>query len=71
VGKTALTIRFERGQFIEDYDPTIEGRFSSDHFPRFSSLALHGIETHRKQVVVDDEAALIDIFDAAREEVYV
>ena len=64
VGKTALTTRFQQGQFSGDYDPTIEGRFSSDCFSRrFASLALYGIDAYRKQAVIDDEVAMIDILD--------
>jgi len=51
VGKSALTVRFIQGQFIVDYDPTIE-------------------DSYRKQAVVDDEVALIDVLDTAGQEEY-
>ncbi|KAF9053257.1 ras-like protein [Panaeolus papilionaceus] len=52
VGKSALTIRFIQGNFIEGgYDPTIE-------------------DIYRKQCVIDEEVALLDILDTAGQEDY-
>jgi len=51
VGKSALTIQFIQGHFVDDYDPTIE-------------------DSYRKQCVIDDEVALLDILDTAGQEEY-
>jgi hypothetical protein len=36
----------------------------------FSSLTLHGIDTYRKQAVIDDEVMLFDILDTPGQEPY-
>lgn len=51
VGKSAITIRFVRDKFIEDYDPTIE-------------------DSYKKELVVDNENAVLTITDTAGEEVF-
>ncbi|KAI0032503.1 ras protein [Vararia minispora EC-137] len=51
VGKSALTVQFIQGKFIDEYDPTIE-------------------DSYRKQCVIDDEVALLDILDTAGQEEY-
>jgi len=51
VGKSALTIQFIQGHFVDDYDPTIE-------------------DSYRKQCVIDDEVALLDVLDTAGQEEY-
>ncbi|EJD01066.1 ras-1 [Fomitiporia mediterranea MF3/22] len=51
VGKSALTIRFIQGQFVDEYDPTIE-------------------DSYRKQTLIDDEVALLDVLDTAGQEEY-
>ncbi|KAJ8589537.1 ras-domain-containing protein [Rhizopogon salebrosus TDB-379] len=51
VGKSALTIQFIQGQFVDEYDPTIE-------------------DSYRKQCVIDDEVALLDVLDTAGQEEY-
>ncbi|PPR00500.1 hypothetical protein CVT24_005523 [Panaeolus cyanescens] len=52
VGKSAITIRFIQGNYIEGgYDPTIE-------------------DVYRKQCVIDDEVALLDILDTAGQDEY-
>lgn len=34
VGKSALTVRFMKDEFVENYDPTIQGVYSDfDHVP--------------------------------------
>lgn len=49
VGKSALVIKFVSGEFVNDYDPTIE-------------------DAYRKQLVVNDQAAVMDILDTAGQE---
>lgn len=51
VGKSALTIQFIQGNYIQEYDPTIE-------------------DSYRKQTVIDDEVALLDVLDTAGQEEY-
>ncbi|KAI8909649.1 ras protein [Gorgonomyces haynaldii] len=51
VGKSALTIQFIQGQFVDEYDPTIE-------------------DSYRKQCIIDNETALLDILDTAGQEEY-
>ncbi|KAL5488136.1 RAS1 [Sanghuangporus weigelae] len=51
VGKSALTIRFIQGQFVDEYDPTIE-------------------DSYRKQCLIDEEVALLDVLDTAGQEEY-
>ncbi|KAF9237635.1 ras family-domain-containing protein [Melanogaster broomeanus] len=54
VGKSALTIQFIQSHFVDEYDPTIEGKSHS----------------YRKQCVIDDEVALLDVLDTAGQEEY-
>ena len=80
MGKSALTVRFIQNHFVEEYDPTIEGGFPlpspiiSHSLPVRSSdpfcPALYGIDAYRKQAVIDDEVALIDVLDTAGQEEY-
>ncbi|KAL5530641.1 RAS1 [Sanghuangporus sanghuang] len=51
VGKSAITIRFIQGQFVDEYDPTIE-------------------DSYRKQCLIDEEVALLDVLDTAGQEEY-
>ncbi|KAL1915818.1 uncharacterized protein VTP21DRAFT_6206 [Calcarisporiella thermophila] len=51
VGKSALTIQFIQGHFVDEYDPTIE-------------------DSYRKQCVIDEEVALLDVLDTAGQEEY-
>jgi len=51
VGKSCLTIQYISGQFVDDYDPTLE-------------------DSYRKQVSVDGEECILDIFDTAGQEVF-
>ena len=46
VGKSALTVRFMRGEFVENYDPTIQGAHArSPHtcLPHLTHIANRGI----------------------------
>ena len=86
MGKSALTVRFIQSHFVEEYDPTIEGgEFllipppTPGSFPCHPvrteisdafSLAWYGIDSYRKQAVIDDEVALIDVLDTAGQEEY-
>jgi hypothetical protein len=76
VGKTALTARFTWDYFIEDYNPNIDGGFSSDHSsrcfpPRISDpLVWHCMEEARKLAVIDCEVTMIDILDMVGQEEY-
>jgi len=51
VGKSCLTIQYISGQFVDEYDPTLE-------------------DSYRKQVTVDGEECILDIFDTAGQEVF-
>jgi GTPase KRas protein len=81
VGKSALTIQFIQSHFVDEYDPTIEdsckfffrpckSKQSSPDFLSFSlpSPTLRGKD--RKQCVIDEEVALLDILDTAGQEEY-
>jgi GTPase KRas protein len=62
VGKSALTIQFIQSHFVDEYDPTIEGnRLFSD---------ITRLDSYRKQCVIDDEVALLDVLDTAGQEEY-
>jgi len=41
VGKSALTIQFIQNHFVDEYDPTIEGMFSSLTFRFVSQTVQH------------------------------
>ncbi|OCB84441.1 ras-1 [Sanghuangporus baumii] len=56
VGKSAITIRFIQGQFVDEYDPTIE--------------AIPLEDSYRKQCLIDEEVALLDVLDTAGQEEY-
>ncbi|PRQ73130.1 Ras family-domain containing protein [Rhodotorula toruloides] len=54
VGKSALTIQFIQSHFVDEYDPTIVSRQDS----------------YRKQCMIDEEVALLDVLDTAGQEEY-
>ncbi|CCG82170.1 RAS small monomeric GTPase RasA [Taphrina deformans PYCC 5710] len=60
VGKSALTIQLIQSHFVDEYDPTIEVRRHTDS----------AIDSYRKQCVIDDEVALLDVLDTAGQEEY-
>ncbi|KAH8808843.1 protein ras-like protein-1 [Xylogone sp. PMI_703] len=98
VGKSCLTIQLIQSHFVDEYDPTIEGRSTasfpstSDFLPSSSpmpslaapdfpipivkepekaNIASHIItDSYRKQCVIDDEVALLDVLDTAGQEEY-
>jgi GTPase KRas protein len=61
VGKSALTIQLIQSHFVDEYDPTIEGT-------RPANCA--DPDSYRKQCVIDDEVALLDVLDTAGQEEY-
>jgi GTPase SAR1 family protein len=68
VGKSALTIQFIQSHFVDEYDPTIEGTTISLLFE--PSLSNIGTDSYRKQCVIDEEVALLDVLDTAGQEEY-
>ena len=70
VGKSTLTVRFIQNHFVDEYDPTIEGAppFLTDD--RTSMTFRPGKDSYRKQCVIDDEVALLDVLDTAGQEEY-
>lgn len=71
VGKSALTIQFIQSHFVDEYDPTIEGAHVYSTLV-FSQRSCFGMVTdsYRKQCVIDDEVALLDVLDTAGQEEY-
>ena len=68
VGKSALTIQFIQSHFVDEYDPTIEGEFE---FPApTGKQPQHLLDSYRKQCVIDEEVALLDVLDTAGQEEY-
>lgn len=82
VGKSALTIQFIQSHFVDEYDPTIEGEFRPQLnccsfvergalvADNVMSLPLSTIDSYRKQCVIDEEVALLDVLDTAGQEEY-
>lgn len=68
VGKSCLTIQLIQSHFVDEYDPTIEGTRASPRSRR--SLAYCTLDSYRKQCVIDDEVALLDVLDTAGQEEY-
>lgn len=73
VGKSCLTIQLIQSHFVDEYDPTIEGE---PHIPprrshrNRSSPTPSLADSYRKQCVIDDEVALLDVLDTAGQEEY-
>ena len=67
VGKSALTIQFIQSHFVDEYDPTIEGAPSKSFLLQSTDVVL---DSYRKQCVIDDEVALLDVLDTAGQEEY-
>jgi GTPase SAR1 family protein len=78
VGKSCLTIQLIQSHFVDEYDPTIEGkllilRHCHHHLslsPNLSLLFLPRTDSYRKQCVIDEEVALLDVLDTAGQEEY-
>ena len=69
VGKSCLTIQLIQSHFVDEYDPTIEGTFQvNPSHANGSSRSL--LDSYRKQCVIDDEVALLDVLDTAGQEEY-
>ncbi|GAA5948728.1 hypothetical protein JCM21900_005275 [Sporobolomyces salmonicolor] len=62
VGKSALTIQFIQSHFVDEYDPTIVSR----PLPPLFVAA----DSYRKQCMIDEEVALLDVLDTAGQEEY-
>ena len=70
MGKSCLTIQLIQSHFVDEYDPTIEGShiYSLQNLP---ILLIHTtLDSYRKQCVIDDEVALLDVLDTAGQEEY-
>jgi GTPase KRas protein len=83
VGKSCLTIQLIQSHFVDEYDPTIEGssRLIMERMivpPHCANLwplkriltRLCHPDSYRKQCVIDDEVALLDVLDTAGQEEY-
>ena len=70
VGKSCLTIQLIQSHFVDEYDPTIEGMPWVDRAFSFLLTNLLGQDSYRKQCVIDDEVALLDVLDTAGQEEY-
>jgi GTPase SAR1 family protein len=75
VGKSCLTIQLIQSHFVDEYDPTIEGLFDPNPpgIPSFHltcARAYRRADSYRKQCVIDDEVALLDVLDTAGQEEY-
>ncbi|SJL00043.1 probable 24 kDa Ras-like protein [Armillaria ostoyae] len=68
VGKSALTIQFIQSHFVDEYDPTIEGKYFDSI--TLSVVLIQRVDSYRKQCVIDDEVALLDVLDTAGQEEY-
>lgn len=68
VGKSALTIQFIQSHFVDEYDPTIEGKYFDNI--TLSVVLIQRVDSYRKQCVIDDEVALLDVLDTAGQEEY-
>ncbi|OAR00482.1 hypothetical protein LLEC1_05799, partial [Akanthomyces lecanii] len=76
VGKSCLTIQLIQSHFVDEYDPTIEGN-SASSWPTIRrgisftlTRASFSSDSYRKQCVIDDEVALLDVLDTAGQEEY-
>jgi len=77
VGKSCLTIQLIQSHFVDEYDPTIEG-ISGPALSSFLQidpqvpmiLMLTNLDSYRKECVIDDEVALLDVLDTAGQEEY-
>jgi GTPase KRas protein len=75
VGKSCLTIQLIQSHFVDEYDPTIEGvypRYLPCYRRASSPLTFPCLrsDSYRKQCIVDDEVALLDVLDTAGQEEY-
>ncbi|KAJ5468810.1 Small GTPase superfamilyRab type [Penicillium sp. IBT 31633x] len=68
VGKSCLTIQLIQSHFVDEYDPTIEG--SQLQTASLIRNRVPPTDSYRKQCVIDDEVALLDVLDTAGQEEY-
>jgi hypothetical protein len=61
VGKSALTVRFMRGEFVENYDPTIQGACTRSHHTCLPHLTPSLTEEYRRPIEVDGELTWVGI----------
>lgn len=61
-----MTIQLIQSHFVDEYDPTIEGMPSSPSLGTKTDRA----DSYRKQCVIDEEVALLDVLDTAGQEEY-
>jgi small GTP-binding protein len=68
-----LTIQLIQSHFVDEYDPTIEGlsppSFLLSPLQILTSCTCQ-IDSYRKQCVIDEEVALLDVLDTAGQEEY-
>ena len=55
VGKSALTVRFVNDNFLEHYNPTIEGKTLSLHTSSMADSCPSSAEQYRRELTVDGE----------------
>ena len=70
VGKSCLTIQLIQSHFVDEYDPTIEGVQQSSHRLPNPAIGSPFTDSYRKQCVIDEEVALLDVLDTAGQEEY-
>lgn len=77
VGKSALTLQYMYGDFVEEYDPTkADCRYSCTalllylFFFFFVLFIMAFASAYRKKVVLDGQECQIDILDTAGQEEY-
>ena len=70
VGKSCLTIQLIQSHFVDEYDPTIEGMQHSAQWLPEKPISSPSADSYRKQCVIDEEVALLDVLDTAGQEEY-
>ena len=70
VGKSCLTIQLIQSHFVDEYDPTIEGISQKQVSASTAILLTLDVDSYRKQCVIDEEVALLDVLDTAGQEEY-
>jgi GTPase KRas protein len=65
-----LTIQLIQSHFVDEYDPTIEGPLRTRRQTTHNRLTLRPADSYRKQCVIDEEVALLDVLDTAGQEEY-
>ena len=68
-----MTIQFIQSHFADEYDPTIEGKrayFWLNNILIYLHVLSIVTDSYRKQCVIDQEVALLDVLDTAGQEEY-